>query len=101
VFEIEGAALGRVAANGPTLPFDRSELNGEAAVLVHFKIATDDRQLRSDVAQAIATALKPLRVNGHQIVAVITSEDVTMSSLDARLLAAHITPIVLNAIGLG
>lgn len=90
----------RIPANGPTLPFSRRELNDDTAVVVHFKIATDDLELRLALSQQISAALKGVRVNGHSIVPIITDENVTMSSIDARAIAAHITPYVLQAAGL-
>ena len=96
-----GIGGARVAPSGTgTIPFARADLNDTKQVLVHFKIADENKLLRLELAQAINEALRPVRVNGHAIVPIITDESVTMTALDVQILAAHMLPAIKRALGL-
>jgi hypothetical protein len=97
--ETHGGAA--VRSNGPVLPVSRRELNDETAIVVHFKIASNDLKLRQDLTSQITEALKPVRLaSGHTIVPIITGEDVTMTEHDANAFAAQIVPHVLKRLGI-
>jgi hypothetical protein len=92
---------GNTPGGSRVLPFRRSELKAEPQLLVHFTVATDDPSVRMDVQRKLADALRPMRtVQGHQIVPVITTEDVKMDYATLQQLAAQIIPAVKSALGI-
>lgn len=100
MFEIDDGAVKRVRESGPTLPFSRKDLNGEEALVVHFKVASLDKMRRLEIATAITEALRDVRVHGCKIIPILTDENVEMSATDARALAAHVVPFAKQALGI-
>ena len=98
-FVIDGPGPRVPSSGAGVLPFARSDLNETRQILVHFKLADDSPQMRLEVAQAITEALRPVRVNGHAIIPLVTDESVTMNAIDIHIITAHILPDVKRALG--
>jgi hypothetical protein len=101
-FELSVVPGGGNTSGAKVLPFARKEIDDESQrLLVHFTVASDDPAVRQEVQRIVNDALREMRtVQGHKIVAVITREDVTMTSVSVRELAAHVVPVVKQMLGL-
>ena len=90
---------GAPRTGGKVLPFGLMRA-GDDAIVIHFTIAEENIDRRQTIALAISKALEKVKIDGHPIVPVITGVDVTMTMANAKALAAHVVPSVLDALGM-
>ena len=66
------------------------------SIIVHFKLAEPDPNIRLQLAVIIKEALRDVVVNDHAIVPVLTNADVEMSQTDCERLAKQVLPVILK-----
>lgn len=102
--EIDRAALSGTDStlSGSRLPiFHRKDLKDGTAIVVQFKIASDDARLRQEMNDAITKALMPLRLSGGQyIVPLITSDGIDMSQAEIAKFTALMLPHIKKSLGI-
>jgi hypothetical protein len=82
-----------------TLPFNLTKPD-EQKIIVHFKILDPDPEVRQKVAQELTRAVKDIHIGDYGLYAVISGENVEVTTADAAVLAKQVVPFVLKALGM-
>lgn len=86
---------------GARLPFSRDEMAtpGADAILVHFKVVSEDEEVVRRVTAMIERQLRGQRVGERGITAIITDDSIEMSATTQQIIAARVAPLVARSLG--